>query len=105
MHGPIEVLSRKAVQAWLEGIPNCQAHFIQICEGDCQWGEDMFMDQCMGKVLKVDRKNNSKLLQEEACDPPTDWKTCKDEHIAAYHPFKEIDTYRSCLVSSGVTGL
>jgi hypothetical protein len=105
MHGPIEVLSKRAVQVWLEGIPNCQSHFVQLCEGDCQWGEDMFMDQCLGKVLNVDRKNNSKLLLEEACDPPQDWKSCKDEHIAAYHPFKEIDAYRTCLISSGVTSL
>jgi hypothetical protein len=105
MHGPIEVLSKRAVQVWLEGIPNCQSHFVQLCEGDCQWGEDMFMDQCLGKVLNVDRKNNSKLLLEEACDPPQDWKSCKDEHIAAYHPFKDIDAYRTCLISSGVTSL
>mmetsp|Transcript_51825 Transcript_51825/g.134929 ORF Transcript_51825/g.134929 Transcript_51825/m.134929 type:complete len:496 (-) Transcript_51825:391-1878(-) len=105
MHGPVEVLSRRAVEVWWGGIPGCQAHFGTVCSGPCEWGEDMFMDQCLDKVLKVDRKNNSKLLVEEACDPPKGWESCKDEHIAAYHPFKEVGAYKTCLVSSGITGL
>ncbi|CAK0905795.1 unnamed protein product [Prorocentrum cordatum] len=44
MHGPIEVISKKAVQVWVEGIPSCQSHFVQLCQGEtasgartCSW--------------------------------------------------------------------
>merc|ERR1712194_954206 len=26
---------------------------LQLCAGDCQWGEDMFTDQCLNTVLGV----------------------------------------------------
>merc|ERR1719220_2047052 len=35
LHGPLEVLSRKAVSAWWAGVPKCQQHFNQACSGDC----------------------------------------------------------------------
>jgi hypothetical protein len=101
MHGPVEVLSKKAVQTWFRGISQCQEHFVRLCSGDCQWGEDMFMDQCLLKVLNVDRRNNSKVLVEEACDPPEDWRQCQNDQIVSYHPFKDIESYKNCLRNSG----
>jgi hypothetical protein len=97
LHGPLEVLSRRAVQAWSKGWPWCQAHFRQRCDGDCLWGEDMFIDQCLSKVLGVTRVNDFRLLVEDHCDAPSDWQSCRDTSRAAFHPFKTLTGYRHCL--------
>jgi len=96
LHGPIEVLSRGAVKAWGLGKGQCDAHFHKLCSGDCFWGEDMFIDQCMSRVLKVRRDSDYSLLVEEHCDPPKDWADCSDKKFVAYHPFKDVPTWRTC---------
>lgn len=40
LHGPLEVLSSRAVSRWHEGIGNCHHHFNTVCSGPCRWGED-----------------------------------------------------------------
>jgi hypothetical protein len=97
LHGPVEVLSRRAVQAWSQGWPWCQAHFRERCNGDCFWGEDMFMDQCLSKILGVTRENDFRLLLEDHCDAPKHWQTCSDSSKAAFHPFKSLAGYQRCL--------
>mmetsp|Transcript_47717 Transcript_47717/g.94833 ORF Transcript_47717/g.94833 Transcript_47717/m.94833 type:complete len:503 (+) Transcript_47717:78-1586(+) len=96
LHGPIEVFSRTAVQAWASGRGQCNAHFNKLCSGDCFWGEDMFIDQCMSRVLKVRRDSDYSLLVEEHCDAPKDWADCTDKSFVAYHPFKDVNTWRTC---------
>jgi len=101
MHGPVEVLSRRAVEVWWGGIPSCQAHFGQVCSGPCEWGEDMFMDQCLMKVLGVERIEEPGLLLEENCDPPAGWKSCQSSATAVFHPFKDIAAYSACHLAAG----
>ncbi|CAK0873467.1 unnamed protein product [Prorocentrum cordatum] len=99
MHGPVEVLSRRAVEVWWGGIPGCQAHFGTVCSGPCEWGEDMFMDQCLMKVLGVERVDEPGLLLEENCDPPAGWQSCENSAAAVFHPFKDpidIASYSGC---------
>eukprot|EP00418_Pyrodinium_bahamense_P064350 CAMPEP_0179093060 /NCGR_PEP_ID=MMETSP0796-20121207/42596_1 /TAXON_ID=73915 /ORGANISM="Pyrodinium bahamense, Strain pbaha01" /LENGTH=617 /DNA_ID=CAMNT_0020790681 /DNA_START=32 /DNA_END=1885 /DNA_ORIENTATION=+ len=96
MHGPLEVLSKAAVEAWGKGVFKCVKHFWKLCSGDCMWGEDMFIDQCLMRVLKVRRDNEFRLLSEEHCDPGKDWHSCEDRRHAAFHPFKEGKDYRRC---------
>jgi hypothetical protein len=105
LHGPVEVLSRRAVQAWSQGWPWCQAHFRERCHGDCLWGEDMFMDQCLSKVLGVTRQNDFRLLAEDHCDPPSGWQSCTDSSMAAFHPFKTLSGYQHCLQNTGKKAL
>jgi len=97
MHGPFEVFSRKAVQVWSEGNQHCQDHFTKLCSGDCHWGEDFFIDQCLMQVLKVERVSNFDLLSEAHCAPEEGWDTCTNQTKAAFHPFKTEESYLGCL--------
>jgi len=98
MHGPIEVFSRKAVMAWAKGSAVCMQHFEKLCSGPCLWGEDMFIDQCLEKVLKVSRVDDWNLLSEPHCDS-TDWESCKNGGIT-FHPFKSVKGYLKCLAAA-----
>jgi len=100
MHGPIEVFSRNAVKALGAGSDTCMKHFTKLCSGKCKWGEDMFIDQCLMKVLKAKRENDYGLLLEDHCDPPARWSSCQDPTVAAFHPFKAVDDYRYCLANA-----
>ncbi|CAK0792423.1 unnamed protein product [Prorocentrum cordatum] len=65
MHGPIEVFSRNAIGAFQAARDQCTAHFEQMCQGDCKWGEDdIWVDQCL-KYLNVQREDEWQLLVEE----------------------------------------
>jgi len=97
MHGPLEVFSRKAVKAWSEGAQHCHDHFTKLCSGDCHWGEDFFIDQCLMRILKIKRISDFDLLVEEHCDPEEGWDTCRNQSKAAFHPFKNEDAYLGCL--------
>lgn len=95
MHGPLEVLSQAAVRAWLTGVQRCVKHFFELCSGDCKWGEDMFLDQCLGKFLKVRRIDDANLLSEEHCESE-DWQDCRNGRVS-FHPFKDTAEYAACL--------
>lgn len=97
LHGPLEIFSRNAVKAWAMGSERCVEYFTKLCKGDCKWGEDMFIDQCLHRVLELRRDNDFRLLVEDHCDPPPGWTSCNDTDYVAYHPFKQIDSYRQCL--------
>jgi len=96
LHGPLEVFSRTAVQEWGSGKGQCDTHFQKLCSGDCYWGEDLFIDQCMSRVLKIRRDSDYSLLVEEHCDAPKDWDDCRDKSFVAYHPFKDVSSWRNC---------
>lgn len=102
MHGPLEVFSRNAVNSWTSGIETCVAHFNQECSGPCQWGEDMFIDQCLNKVLHVRRDDVEPglMLLEDHCDPPPGWQSCQNAGTVAFHPFKTVDSYQGCLAAA-----
>jgi len=97
LHGPLEVYSRNAVRALASGMQRCQDHFNQQCSGPCQWGEDMYIDQCLWKVLGVKREDEFSLLREDHCDPPKGWESCREAQFTTFHPFKSAEGYRTCL--------
>jgi hypothetical protein len=100
MHGPLEVFSTAAVRLMGGGLQQCKQYFDQVCDGPCQWGEDMFVDQCFQKVLHVVRDNEYNLLMEDHCDPPAGWQSCQGPgsvSVAAFHPFKSVATYQQCM--------
>lgn len=101
LHGPIEVFSRRAVELWARGWNKCKQHFQEKCQGDCFWGEDIFVDQCLSTVLKVRRDNDFRLLVEDHCDPPQGWESCKDQSYVVFHPFKTALAYMDCLTKAG----
>uniref|UniRef100_A0A7S0FY91 Apple domain-containing protein n=2 Tax=Pyrodinium bahamense TaxID=73915 RepID=A0A7S0FY91_9DINO len=100
LHGPLEVFSRNAVMAWSDGSQECFHHFYKLCSGPCLWGEDMFIDQCLEKVLHVRKVYVDNLLLEDHCDPPDGWDSCKDKSSVAFHPYKELSEYRTCMNNS-----
>jgi len=103
LHGPLEVLSRMAVNVWYVGMPTCVQHFLSLCSGDCLWGEDMFIDQCLMKVLQVQRLRMFGMLIEDHCEPPRGWRSCTNTSAVAFHPFKIEAEYGQCLVRMQAT--
>jgi len=95
LHGPVEILSKMAVRAWAGGMDECTQHFNEVCSGPCLWGEDMFLDQCLKKVLKVKRVDDWNILSEDHCDSH-DWQDCKN-HRVAFHPFKSVESFSRCV--------
>eukprot|EP00443_Scrippsiella_acuminata_P077319 CAMPEP_0115394408 /NCGR_PEP_ID=MMETSP0271-20121206/12251_1 /TAXON_ID=71861 /ORGANISM="Scrippsiella trochoidea, Strain CCMP3099" /LENGTH=395 /DNA_ID=CAMNT_0002818079 /DNA_START=246 /DNA_END=1434 /DNA_ORIENTATION=- len=95
LHGPLEVFSLQAVRIWSTGYQTCNDHFTKLCSGPCLWGEDMFIDQCLQKVLKVHRANDWNLLSEPHCDSD-DWEQCSN-HKVAFHPFKTKEDFSECM--------
>jgi len=86
LHGPIEVLSRRAVATFAAGLPRCVSLLSH------PWGEDKFLDQCL-QLLGVIRDNEYSLLSETACgEQPA---PCGTSNVA-FHPFKSIQSYFTC---------
>jgi len=102
LHGPIELFSLKAVEALTAGEHRCRKH---LCKGQCDWGEDMFIDKCLDKVLGVRRDNVYDMLFEDHCDPPKGWDSCRENSRVAFHPFKDVDRYRWCAENAMPTTL
>jgi hypothetical protein len=95
MHGPVEVFSRQAVRVFAGGKDSCAAQLQVRCHGPCEWGEDMYLDQCL-QLLRVRREYEPLLLVEDHCNPPPGWDSCTYPGVTAFHPFKDVDQYRIC---------
>lgn len=86
LHGPIEVLSRRAVATYAAGLPRC----VDLLSHP--WGEDKFLDQCM-QQLGVTRTDEYSVLSETACgEQPAPCGTAN----VAFHPFKSIQSWFTC---------
>jgi len=97
LHGPIEVFSRKAMDAYAENYQKCEQH---LWFAYSHWGEDMYMDQCLQKVVNVSRIDEWALICEDHCDCP-EYAECKTGAVT-FHPFKTVDSYRQCMLNAGV---
>lgn len=88
MHGPVEVVSRRALQTYGDRTEECNPVL--------RWApqEDVFLWNCM-KKLGVVPKNQFDLLAEDHCHSPQ-WWTCK-EGFVAFHPFKQVKAWEGCL--------
>lgn len=101
LHGPLEVFSREAVQAYGAVGHLCYSGPHEL--NHVTWGEDLFMDMCLWKVLNVTRINNYQLINEEHCDS-NNWRECKGGSVV-FHPFKEPSDYRQCLAKASLEQL
>jgi len=105
LHGPIEVLSRKALRdlakdynaSWDGNAPKrcvTEQHFGM-------YGEDMFIDQCLAKILKVgSHPVDSRIMCEAHCECP-EWYWCNNgTDRVVFHPFKTVGSYRNCMANA-----
>lgn len=83
LHGPIEVISRRALQKY-------RIHHAE-CGNPMQ--EDVYLQACMNR-LGVQQLDRFILLSEEACRTPH-WERCQSEHVS-FHPFKDEEAYKQC---------
>jgi len=102
MHGPIEVFSKRAMDVLAE---DYKASWDGKAPKSCvdsmdfgQWGEDMFLDQCLSKILHVaPRPLDTRLMCEAHCDCPS-WYWCTNgTDRVSFHPFKTVDAYATCM--------
>lgn len=105
MHGPLEVFSLATIRALGTSFLGCFKFFQKLCKGDCQWGEDMWVDQCLKRFVKARRLFEKNLLLEDHCDPPKGWKDCSDPRRVAFHPFKTVTDHRVCMESAHLASL
>lgn len=105
LHGPLEVFSQSAVRALTTSFPGCFKYFQKLCSGDCQWGEDMWVDQCLQRFVHSHRVFDANLLEEAHCAPAKGWRSCSDVHKVAYHPFKSAKEYLACQQSAEMSSL
>ncbi|CAK0855327.1 unnamed protein product [Prorocentrum cordatum] len=103
LHGPIEVFSKAALDALSA---DYQRAFDKKSPATCvnglefgEYGEDMFIDQCLGKVLGVGAPALEPLLIcEDHCDCP-EYYACpaSDSYRVTFHPFKSVGAYENCM--------
>jgi hypothetical protein len=86
LHGPLEVISRRALEVYGNG------NFI--CDRPPQ--EDVYLQTCL-LALGVTQVNRFNLLAEEHCHF-SEWQKCKSGHVS-FHPFKKIKDYEECLAT------
>jgi len=105
LHGPIEVLSRRAVDALAaDYAASADGKRPEKCvKGNPElgkWGEDMFLDSCLHKILGIQSEPDGRLMCEAHCDCP-DWYWCQNGTMrVTYHPFKRVDMYRQCIANA-----
>lgn len=103
MHGPLEVFSQNAILALQGHFKDCYFYFRKLCSGDCHWGEDLWVDQCLKRRANetISRVNKYGLLEEQHCDPEEDWDSCENPHKVAFHPFKSESSWQRCMQHAG----
>ncbi|CAJ1376310.1 unnamed protein product [Effrenium voratum] len=87
LHGPIEVLSRQAMQIYISRWNDCQNVANHVPQ------EDVYLRKCMDH-LGVWKSDNYILLAEDHCDH-SDYYKCEGNFVA-YHPFKAKDQWLEC---------
>lgn len=90
LHGPIEVLSRRAVHTLLQG-------FERVRHTHLDPREDVAIYQALTK-LHVQNVSQNRLLAEKNC-MPREWYLCPPGY-ASYHPMKSSSNYSKCTTSA-----
>mmetsp|Transcript_85956 Transcript_85956/g.179709 ORF Transcript_85956/g.179709 Transcript_85956/m.179709 type:complete len:403 (-) Transcript_85956:37-1245(-) len=118
LHGPIEVVNRLGMRAFLVGQHDCADIYhaaitqkpvmfspylhdhkppagVWVADSlDHGFGEDEYLRRCF-EQLKVKKINAHGMLAEEACKTHVD--TCTSKEVVAFHPFKDSASYLQCM--------
>jgi len=88
MYGALEVLSRTALEAYLNG---GEARCKGALNAWQSWGEDLFMGHCM-QTLGVVQVDDFSILADMACRG----SDCSNGASAAYHHYKSVGEWLGC---------
>jgi hypothetical protein len=93
LHGPIEVISRRALELYSGGNANCER----------PGQEDVYMEKCLAS-LGVNVYMQENVLAEGECmrgdyNANPLWYFCNSSH-AAFHPLKTESEFRDCLINA-----
>lgn len=104
MHGPIEVLGKSAVARLAQDYQSSQdGKAPRECvqkQHFGQWGEDMFLDQCLHKIYGLQPPLEPRLMCEDHCDCPSWFWCAHDLPAASFHPFKSVEAYSNCMANA-----
>jgi hypothetical protein len=107
LHGPIEVITREAIDLYAEKSGDCESIRKDAMDMTAAWddedhayGEDEFIHRCFDHlgVKRVDELGL--LLSETACDQES--VPC-DEGKVSFHPFKTMQEYFDCWGKASVS--
>jgi len=108
MHGPIEVLGRIAMgvleKSYQESFDGKEPKKCVDGLHFGQWGEDMFLDQCLSKIYGLQAPIENRLMCEDHCQC-ADFYWCsasKYPDRVSFHPFKTVDAYSNCVANAMV---
>jgi hypothetical protein len=107
MHGPLEVLSREAMtrlaQDYMAAPDKSTPHSCYTSLPFEEWGEDMFLDQCLKTVYKLPGDLDERLICEADCNCDDYFWCQNDAARVAFHPFKEVSMYKQCIANAMAT--
>lgn len=95
LHGPIEVISRKGMEIFGEGMTRC--HDALLPEW-MTYGEDVWLRRCF-RIIGVSPQDDFGLLRERACRP-YEWPKPCVTGAASFHPLKTPADYFACLAQA-----
>jgi len=87
IYGAVEVVSTKALQVWGEKESDCDS----LPWKDWQWGEDKYIDKCL-ELLGITKLEDFKQVGDQRCT----FDGCGDTSRAAYHPYKDVQSWFDC---------
>jgi hypothetical protein len=93
LHGPLEVISRRAMEVFAASWDSVQCGYAPQ--------EDVYLQECMQNLGVKQIDEFDRLLAEKECErdgwyQDPDWRKCEGSK-AAFHPFKTPDEYQQCL--------
>lgn len=93
MYGAVEIFSQAAMRQYMKRVGHCMEVLTQWAE----WGEDLFLTRCMDQI-DVGRIEDYSLVGDKTCvGPGQAWNgDCENYEMAAFHPFKDIESWSEC---------
>jgi hypothetical protein len=102
LYGALEVLSRRAVEAFVEGRERCTVN--ETLDGASGFLKELpkeaasFLQSCLLR-LGTTRVEQLGLLAASACGGGEDWSPCTSRAVA-FHPFDTVATLRQCFAAA-----
>jgi hypothetical protein len=92
MYGSVEIFSQGAMSQYMAHAEQCKKSLPWQ-----EWGEDFFMTRCMDQA-DVGRIEDFDLVGDNVCVGPGQNGSgeCDDSGRAAFHPFKDIESWERC---------